>query len=211
MNRAKIFFGGILAAISMTAAPAFARPAFRAEVEGDSYGYRSHKLSYEVELENRVLELVNDVRARYGLSEMRFDFRGQRAARSLVVEAAREGSFHDISKGVKQRLGDQDAVEAGGLVRLGEGPDIAGIHHRAAGRMDLRLEPVGDHADEFERVGHAAFLRLYWLGPSTCPGRSVDSSVAWQGKVGEEKAFPPQTPPLLSVSWVVPRGRCQPT
>ena len=107
MNRAKIFFGGILAAISMTAAPAFARPAFRAEVEGDSYGYRSHKLSYEVELENRVLELVNDVRARYGLSEMRFDFRGQRAARSLVVEAAREGSFHDISKGVKQRLGDQ--------------------------------------------------------------------------------------------------------
>jgi uncharacterized protein YkwD len=105
MNRAKIFFGGILAALSMSAAPALAKPAIRIDAEG---GYRApSKLSYEVELENRVLELVNGVRNRRGLPEMRFDFRGQRAARALVVEAAREGSFFDISKGVKQRLADQ--------------------------------------------------------------------------------------------------------
>src|SRR6476620_2693649 len=31
-----------------------------------------------------------------------------------------------------------------------------------------------------------------------------------EGKLGEEKAFPPPTPPLLSVGWPLPRGEYRP-
>ena len=114
MNRARTLFGGLFAAFALTAAPAFAAPAAKpdARVElkvgfhFEGKGYRA-PTKYDEALEAEVLALVNDVRARYGLPELRADARGTKAARAAAAEASREGGFRHIETTVEARLRDQ--------------------------------------------------------------------------------------------------------
>jgi uncharacterized protein YkwD len=119
MNRARTLFSGLFAALALTAAPAFAAPAAKAEARVafkvgfhfEGKGYRA-PTKYDEALEAEVLELVNEVRARYGLPELRADARGTRAARAAAAEASREGGFRRIDTTVEARLRDQ-GVAAG--------------------------------------------------------------------------------------------------
>jgi uncharacterized protein YkwD len=119
MNRAKLFLGGVMALFSLQAAPALARPAapYNGGYNGshgsgynggydDSYG-QSQQAYFHEALEQRVLELVNSVRARYGLNDLRADFRGQKAARDLAEQAGLEGGFGRVRDPLEDRLYEQ--------------------------------------------------------------------------------------------------------
>jgi uncharacterized protein YkwD len=104
-----------MAIFSLQAAPALARPAApytggytggHNSGDNDSYGYGQQAYFHEA-LELRVLELVNNVRARYGLNELRADFRGQRAARDLAEQAGLEGGFNRVRDPLEDRFYEQ--------------------------------------------------------------------------------------------------------
>lgn len=108
MKRAKIFLGGLVAAISLSAGSALARPAYNPY---NPYYPPAEEprpqARFDEALEYRVIELVNSVRARYGLSDLRLDARGTRAARDLANQAGRDGGFFAGQESVSTRLYEQ--------------------------------------------------------------------------------------------------------
>ena len=114
MKSFRLFVGGLVAALSLSAVPAFADHGSEIKLrvkgswnsEGGEHGYRA-KSHFNEKLEARVLELVNQVRERRGLNDMRDDFRAQKSAREIAAEAGREGGFGDIRFGLRDRLEDQ--------------------------------------------------------------------------------------------------------
>jgi uncharacterized protein YkwD len=139
MNRS--LFGGLFAALALTAAPAFADTAARADarivlkagVGLPGKGYFA-PVSYDEELEAKVLARVNAIRARYGLPELRADSRGTRAARLAAAEASREGGFGDISAGVGARLREQG---------VGAGFEVGELHRQVKeSRLDKEAQTI---------------------------------------------------------------------
>jgi uncharacterized protein YkwD len=109
MNRARMFFSTFFAVLTLTAsASAFAAPkvVFSFPRHTEIKGYRTG-ISYDEALEQRVLEQVNAVRGRYGLSPLRTDSRATLTARQAAAEASREGGFGYLSTSVEARLHDQ--------------------------------------------------------------------------------------------------------
>lgn len=102
----KLFVSGIAAVLSIgSVAPAFARPAM-APGYSTGYGYNTNtnRAHFDEQLEQKVLELVNDLRYRKGLGELRSDNRGLKSARFVAKEAGAEGGFGDIDHSLFDRL-----------------------------------------------------------------------------------------------------------
>jgi uncharacterized protein YkwD len=107
MNHLKLFISGIAAAVTFSSvSPAFARPAF-APIQNDNYGYQTNRAFFNEALEREVLSLVNALRYKKGLSELRSDNRGLKSARLAAKEAGIEGGFGDIDNSLFDRLSAQ--------------------------------------------------------------------------------------------------------
>jgi uncharacterized protein YkwD len=101
----KLFVSGIAAVLSIgSVAPAFARPAI---APGYSTGYNNNRAHFDEQLEQKVLALVNDIRYRKGLGELRSDNRSVKSARIVAKEAGAEGGFGDIDYSLFDRLSAQ--------------------------------------------------------------------------------------------------------
>ena len=104
----KLFMTGMAAVLSIgSVAPAFARPAFAPAPTGYNTGYNNSRAYFDEQLEQKVLELVNDLRYRKGLGELRSDNRGLKSARLAAKEAGAEGGFGDIDNSLFDRLSAQ--------------------------------------------------------------------------------------------------------
>jgi len=160
MNRSKFILGGIFSALSMVAAPVFAAPktAIQAQAKiqvnvGQSYKTQNYnngrfnyddrfndqfdtydrfgrKISYDDRLEAEILDLVNQIRAREGVSALRIDKRAMVAARRSSSEASREGGFFWIDQTVRERFDDlgidydYEVAEANRMVAAGKNVDL---------------------------------------------------------------------------------------
>jgi uncharacterized protein YkwD len=125
MNRPKIFLGGLFTILSTLAAPLFAAPqvAVQAKAHAGFVGQHRYnnqetnvgskkdkiplKTVYDEKLEDKILALVNEMRDRKGLDELRLDTRGGESARKASIEATKEGSFDHLSSSVEERLRKQ--------------------------------------------------------------------------------------------------------
>lgn len=105
MNRARLFMGGLFTVLSLSAAPAFARPAIHVE-DAHSEGYRAGG-HFDQALEAEIFAIINAQRVRRGLPEMREDPRSRKVAQQITREAGREGGFEAIDEGLRERLQDQ--------------------------------------------------------------------------------------------------------
>jgi uncharacterized protein YkwD len=100
----KLFVSGLAAVLSIgSVAPAFARPAIAPGYD-NNYGYNTSRAHFDEQLEQKVLELVNDIRYRKGLGELRLDNRSVKSARLVAKEAGAEGGFGDIDHSLFERL-----------------------------------------------------------------------------------------------------------
>jgi uncharacterized protein YkwD len=126
MKSIKFFMSTLAAVLSIgVVAPAFARPA-SAPPQNNGYtkgystgygygngygsnnnGYKTSRAHFDQELEAKVLELVNDIRYRKGLGELRSDNRAEKSSRIVAKEAGLEGGFSWIDRNLFDRLTDQ--------------------------------------------------------------------------------------------------------
>lgn len=112
MSLTRLFLGGLVTVLSLgSITPALAKPAFNngsSNGYGTSYEYPQHDRSrFDEELESEIIDVINSVRVRKGLSELRSDTRALKSARLLAREAGREGSFGSINESLSERLQNQ--------------------------------------------------------------------------------------------------------
>ena len=118
MKNIKLLIGGMAAILSM-GTTAFARPATPPKYnnntgygtgynnnQGYSTGYGNHvsRAHFDQDLQDKILELINDVRYRKGLDELNNDSRSLKSARLVAKEAGVEGGFGDIDNSLYDRL-----------------------------------------------------------------------------------------------------------
>ncbi len=135
MNRTRLFFSGLFAVLSLSAAPVFASPAYTASAPARAEiveGYRAPtpealtEAQVEARLEAKVLALVNQARTYRGLPTLKDDARATASARIAATEGSREGSFAYLRNSVETRLERQgvsasyDMVETTKLLKGSE-------------------------------------------------------------------------------------------
>jgi uncharacterized protein YkwD len=103
----------------------------RFNTQFDTYDRFGRKSSYDDRLEAEILDLVNQIRAREGISALRIDKRAMVSARRSSSEASREGGFFWISQTVRERFDDlgigydYEVAEVNRMITAGKDVDIA--------------------------------------------------------------------------------------